>query len=82
MGGRADYPDILCEKVCMPRTTILFAALDITSGTVFAGCKARHRYQEFLTVLRDLDTFAKRTRPILGRRQPNPANSFSAFTVA
>jgi putative transposase len=36
-------------------TTTLFAALDIATGTVFAECKARHRHQEFLTFLRDLD---------------------------
>jgi hypothetical protein len=36
-------------------TTTLFAALDIASGTVFAECKTRHRHQEFLTFLRDLD---------------------------
>jgi putative transposase len=36
-------------------TTTLFAALDIATGTVFAACKARHRHQEFLTFLRDLD---------------------------
>ena len=33
----------------------LFAALDVATGTVFAECKARHRHQEFLTFLRDLD---------------------------
>jgi putative transposase len=36
-------------------TTTLFAALDIATGAVFAECKARHRHQEFLTFLRDLD---------------------------
>jgi putative transposase len=36
-------------------TTTLFAALDIATGTVFAECKPRHRHQEFLTFLRDLD---------------------------
>jgi putative transposase len=36
-------------------TTTLFAALDIATGTVFAECKARHRHQEFLTFLRDLE---------------------------
>jgi transposase len=37
-------------------TTTLFAALDIATGTVFAECKARHRHQEFLNFLRDLNT--------------------------
>jgi len=36
-------------------TTTLFAALDIATGTMFADCKARHRHQEFLAFLRDLD---------------------------
>jgi putative transposase len=36
-------------------TTTLFATLDIATGTVFAECKPRHRHQEFLTFLRDLD---------------------------
>jgi len=37
-------------------TTTLFAALDIATGTVFTECKPRHRHQEFLAFLRDLDT--------------------------
>lgn len=36
-------------------TTTLFAALDVATGTVFAECKARHRHQEFLNFLRDLN---------------------------
>jgi transposase/AraC-like DNA-binding protein len=36
-------------------TTTLFAALDIASGAVFTECKPRHRHQEFLSFLRDLD---------------------------
>jgi len=37
-------------------TTTLFAALDVQSGDVFAQCKRRHRHQEFLAFLRQLDT--------------------------
>src|SRR5271165_3877693 len=37
-------------------TTTLFAALDIATGTVFTECKPRHRHQEFLSFLRDLNT--------------------------
>lgn len=37
-------------------TTTLFAALDVQSGEVFAQCKRRHRHQEFLAFLRQLDT--------------------------
>jgi putative transposase len=36
-------------------TTTLFAALDIASGHVLATCKQRHRHQEFLQFLRDID---------------------------
>ena len=36
-------------------TTTLFAALDMATGTVFAECKPRHRHQEFLNFLRDLN---------------------------
>ncbi len=36
-------------------TTTLFAALDVASGAVFTECKPRHRHQEFLSFLRDLD---------------------------
>jgi putative transposase len=36
-------------------TTTLFAALDIKTGEIFAQCKQRHRHQEFLAFLRDVD---------------------------
>ena len=36
-------------------TTTLFAALDIATGAVFADCKARHRHQEFLGFLKQID---------------------------
>jgi putative transposase len=36
-------------------TTTLFAALDVASGRVLAKCKQRHRHQEFLQFLRDID---------------------------
>ena len=36
-------------------TTTLFAALDITTGTVLAQCKRRHRHQDFLRFLRHID---------------------------
>jgi transposase len=37
-------------------TTTLFAALDIKTGEIFGQCKRRHRHQEFLAFLKDLDT--------------------------
>ncbi|NOT07331.1 MAG: IS630 family transposase [Gemmatimonadales bacterium] len=36
-------------------TTTLFAALDLKSGAVFAQCKRRHRHQEFLAFLADVE---------------------------
>jgi len=36
-------------------TTTLFAALDVATGRVVAKCKKRHRHQEFLQFLRDID---------------------------
>ena len=36
-------------------TTTLFAALDIAKGTVIAQCKHRHRHQEFLAFLKNID---------------------------
>jgi putative transposase len=37
-------------------TTTLFAALDIASGRVLTRCAARHRHQEFLRFLHEIDT--------------------------
>ena len=36
-------------------TTTLFAALDVATGQVLSQCKMRHRHQEFLSFLRNLD---------------------------
>lgn len=36
-------------------TTTLFAALDVASGRVLAKCKQRHRHQEFVQFLREID---------------------------
>ena len=37
-------------------TTTLFAALDVLTGAVLSTCKPRHRHQEFLSFLREIDT--------------------------
>ena len=37
-------------------TTTLFAALDIATGQVLTRCKKRHRHQEFLQFLREIET--------------------------
>jgi putative transposase len=36
-------------------TTTLFAALDIANGTVITQCKRKHRHQEYLTFLKQID---------------------------
>ena len=36
-------------------TTTLFAALDVATGDVLTSCKRRHRHQEFLSFLREID---------------------------
>jgi putative transposase len=36
-------------------TTTLFAALDVQNGTVLTDCKPRHRHQEFLAFLRNIE---------------------------
>ena len=37
-------------------TTTLFAALDIATGQVLTQCKPRHRHQEYLQFLKEVDT--------------------------
>ena len=37
-------------------TTTLFAALDIATGAVMTRCRQRHRHQEFLQFLREVDS--------------------------
>ncbi|MFH5804654.1 IS630 family transposase [Alienimonas sp. DA493] len=41
-------------------TTSLFAALNVKTGEVFGRCRRRHRAQDFLSFLRQLDAFAER----------------------
>ena len=36
-------------------TTTLFAALDVASGEVIADCKGRHRHQEFVAFLKQIE---------------------------
>lgn len=36
-------------------TTTLFAALDVQNGTILADCKPRHRHQQFLAFLRNIE---------------------------
>jgi putative transposase len=37
-------------------TTTLFAALDVATGEVLTQCRPRHRHQEFLGFLRQIET--------------------------
>ena len=37
-------------------TTTLFAPLDVATGEVISQCKPRHRHQEFLGLLRQIET--------------------------
>lgn len=50
-------------------TTTLFAALKVLNGAVLASCKPRHRPQEFLSFLREIDQ-AIRCGSFTGVEQP------------
>jgi transposase len=45
-------------------TTTLFAALDVLQGTVIGGCFARHRHEEFLKFLRQINRETPLERPL------------------
>jgi putative transposase len=45
-------------------TTTLFAALDVLKGTVLADCKPRHRHQEFLAFLRQIEAHVPQSQDI------------------
>lgn len=45
-------------------TTTLFAALDVLQGTVIGGCFDRHRHEEFLKFLRQIDRETPPDRPL------------------
>ncbi len=49
------YVEGLTHDYTRHGTTTLFAALDIKTGAIFAQCKQRHRHQEFLAFLHDVD---------------------------
>ena len=72
-------------------TTTLFIALDVVTGEVITQCKPRHRHQEFLGFLRQIETSVpenldihlvvdnycthKHARPVPGWRS-DPASTF------
>lgn len=45
-------------------TTTLFAALNVLEGTVIGSCKPRHRHQEFLEFMEELDRKVPRRREV------------------
>jgi hypothetical protein len=45
-------------------TTTLFAALNVLNGQVIGDCMARHRHQEFLRFLRQLDGELPKEMPL------------------
>src|SRR5712672_2847810 len=45
-------------------TTTLFAALDVASGRVLTSCKRRHRHQEYLAFLEEVNESVQRTLDI------------------
>lgn len=45
-------------------TTTLFAALNVLSGEIIASCKPKHRHQEFISFLRDIDNAVPKTLDI------------------
>jgi len=45
-------------------TTTLFAALNVLEGTVIGSCKPRHRHQEFLEFMKEVDRKVPRRREI------------------
>ena len=49
------YVEGLTHDYVRHGTTTLFAALDIANGQVISQCKARHRHQEFLAFLRQIE---------------------------
>jgi len=45
-------------------TTTLFAALNVLEGTVIGSCKPRHRHQEFLEFMKEIDRKIPRRRDV------------------
>jgi hypothetical protein len=43
------------SRTVIDGTTTLFAALDTASGKVLTKCRARHRHQEYLSFLREIE---------------------------
>jgi putative transposase len=53
--GSLGYVEGVTHDYVRHGTTTLFAALNVLNGSVLASCKPRHRHQEFLSFLREID---------------------------
>ena len=51
-----DYVEGVTHDYVRHGTTTLFAALDVATGEVITQCRPRHRHQEFLGFLRQIET--------------------------
>lgn len=51
-----EHPETETHDYVRHGTTTLFAALNVLDGTVIGSCKARHRHQEFLEFLQEVET--------------------------
>ena len=51
-----DYPEARTHDYVRHGTTSLFAALDVATGDVIGACHRRHRHQEFLKFLKQIET--------------------------
>ena len=51
-----DYPEARTHDYVRHGTTSLFAALEVATGDVIGACHRRHRHQEFLKFLRQIET--------------------------
>ncbi len=52
---RPGIPESQTHDYIRHGTTSLFAALNVLTGEVFGKCKSRHRHQEFLSFMNELD---------------------------
>jgi putative transposase len=50
------YLQVVTHDYIRHGTTTLFAALDVATGEVLAQCRLRHRHEEFLGFLRQIET--------------------------
>ena len=61
---RAGYAETRTHDYVRHGTTTLFAALNVLEGTVIGSCKPRHRHQEFLEFMNEVDRKVPRRREV------------------